>query len=87
MAWEIKVIDPTYIEILKVLYIQVGSGMYIKLMFILSHTYMSDLFASMAFTSSCVKVSGIIGYGVISKPLEHFFLNGINVYFGSLVLT
>ena len=48
---------------------------------------MLDLFASMAFNSSCVKVSGRTGNCSISKPSERFFLEGINVYLGSAVLT
>ena len=47
---------------------------------------MLDLFALMAFNSSCVKVSGKIGKCSISRPSERFFLTGTNVYLGSVVL-
>ena len=47
---------------------------------------MSDLFASMAFISPCVKVSGKIDKRSISKLAERVSFTGTTAYLGSAVL-
>ena len=52
-----------------------------------TYNYMLGMFASMAISSSCDKVSGRIGNCSIDKPSVCFFLNGTNVNLGSAGFT
>ena len=52
-----------------------------------TYNYMLGMFASMAISSSCDKVSGRIGNCSIDQPSVCFFLDGTNVNLGSAGFT